>query len=232
MDYWVELAKGPLFALTFLIMLLGLARHVLVQVFYLILRKGRQLRHVPWNRVVKESLTWAVPVRHLIPGTVLFSVSSFLFHVGAIAVPLFLPDHIVLWEGLLSIELPTISRTAADMLTISTIVCVTALFLCRLTSIRLRVMSRTSDYVLLIMVLLPFLTGFLASHPSLNPLPWRVMMLIHILSAEALFVAIPFTKLSHIVLYLFDRISVLHWQLRPGAGDRVARAIHGDQARI
>jgi nitrate reductase gamma subunit len=159
-------------------------------------------------------------------------VSSFLFHIGAIAVPLFLPAHIVLWEEFLGLELPSISRDAANLLTISTITFILVVFFCRLMSNRLKVMSRTSDYVLLIMVLLPFMTGFLAAHPSLNPLPWRMMMLIHILSAEVLFLAIPFTKLSHIVLYMFDRISVVHWQLRPGAGDRVASALYGDQARI
>ncbi len=232
MEYWLDLAKGPLFTLSFLIMLLGLARHVLLQVFNLIIRKGLRLRNVPWNKVLADSLTWAFPVRHLVPGTILFSVSAVLFHVGAIAVPLFLPDHIALWKGFLGLGLPAISHTVADILTISTIVCVLTLFMFRLVSSRLRVMSRTSDYVLLLMVLLPFLTGFLASHPNANPLPWRMVMLIHFLSANALFVTIPFTKLSHIVLYPFDRISVVHWQLRPGAGDQVAKALYGDQARI
>ena len=187
MEYWLDLAKGPLFTLSFPIMLLGLARHVLLQVFNLILRKGLRLRNVPWNKVLADSLTWAFPVRHLVPGTILFSVSSFLFHVGVIAVPLFLPDHIALWNGFLGLGLPAISHTVADTLTISTIACVLMLFMCRLVSSRLRVMSRTSDYVLLLMVLLPFLTGFLASHPNANPLPWRLVMLIHFLSADALF---------------------------------------------
>jgi hypothetical protein len=52
------------------------------------------------------------------------------------------------------------------------------------------------------------------------------------LSAEFLFVLIPFTKLAHIVLYFFDRISGLHWQLRPGAGDKVARALFDEEARV
>ena len=58
------------------------------------------------------------------------------------------------------------------------------------------------------------------------------MMLIHLLSAELLFVLIPFTKLAHIVLFFFDRISGLHWQLRPGAGDQVAEALYGEEARV
>jgi nitrate reductase gamma subunit len=65
-----------------------------------------------------------------------------------------------------------------------------------------------------------------------NPLPWQEMMLIHVLSAEALFLIVPFTKLAHIVLFPFDRLSQVHWQLRPGAGEQVATALYGDEARV
>jgi nitrate reductase gamma subunit len=82
------------------------------------------------------------------------------------------------------------------------------------------------------MILLPFLSGFMAAHPNWNPLPWKTQMLIHFLSADVLLLAIPFTKLAHIVLYPFDRISAVHWQLRPGAGDKVAEALFGKEVRI
>ena len=57
-------------------------------------------------------------------------------------------------------------------------------------------------------------------------------MLIHILSAEPLMIVAPFTKLSHIVLFAFDRLSAVHWQLRPGAGEEVAEALFGEEARV
>ena len=92
--------------------------------------------------------------------------------------------------------------------------------------------SRPADYVLLVLVLLPFLSGYMASHPDVNPCPWNVMMLTHLLSAELLFVVTPFTKLAHVVLFFFDRVSALHWQLRPGAGDKVAEALYGKGVKI
>jgi nitrate reductase gamma subunit len=58
------------------------------------------------------------------------------------------------------------------------------------------------------------------------------MMLTHLLSAELLFVLTPFTKLAHVVLFFFDRISAVHWQLRPGAGDKIAKALYGEEVRI
>jgi hypothetical protein len=88
------------------------------------------------------------------------------------------------------------------------------------------------DYALLALIFVPFASGYLASHPESNPFPWDTMMLTHVLSADILFLAVPFTKLSHVVLFFFDRISQLHWQLRPGAGDKVAEVLYGKEARV
>jgi len=232
MQQWIEFAKGPLFAFTFLIMILGLARLVVVQVVSLINGKGRRLRNAPWRKILVEAASWVVPVKHLIPGTKVFSIISFLFHIGILAVPLFLADHIALWEKQFGVNLPQIGYGLADFLTLFTIASIIVLFGFRTFSQRLRSMSMRSDYVLLVLVLLPFASGFMAMHPRFNPVSWEVMMLIHLLSAELLFVLIPFTKLAHIVLFFFDRISGIHWQLRPGAGDEVAKALYGEEARV
>jgi hypothetical protein len=212
--------------------LTGLGRHLILQFSALLLHKRSRFRFVQWKQIFFDSLTWALPVRHLIPGTILFSLSSFIFHIGVIIVPLFLADHVVLWQHFLNVQLPAISAPVADFLTLVTILCLMMLLALRISVGRLRSMSRTSDYLLLVLILLPFTSGFMASHPDWNPLPWNVAMLIHLLSADLLIFIIPFTKLAHIVLYPFDRISAIHWQLRPGAGDKVAEALFGKEVRI
>ncbi|MCG6913424.1 respiratory nitrate reductase subunit gamma [bacterium BMS3Abin03] len=232
MEQWIEFAKGPLFAFTFLIMILGLARHFIIQFYSIFISKGKQLKNVSWRKIFSDMFSWVVPVKHLIKGTRIFSTVSFIFHVAAILVSVFFIDHIVLWQNYLGIDLPSIGRALADILTLVVIGCILVLIACRIFVRRQREMRRKSDYVLLIMVLLPFLFGFLAGHPAINPFPWNTAMLIHILSGEALFVVIPFTKLSHIVLYFFDRLSVVHWQLKPGAGDKVAKALFGEEAKV
>jgi nitrate reductase gamma subunit len=232
MEWWLDFAKGPLFAFSFLVMILGLGRHVLLQVHSLVTRKGRRLKNLPWRRIASDSLTWALPVRHLIRGTVVVSIASFLFHVGAILIPVLLEDHVVLWEGLLGIDLPAVGGATADGLTLLAVACAVVLLGYRALIPRARELSRPSDYLLLVFVLIPFVSGYAASHPSVNPLSWRTMMLLHMLSAEILMVLIPFTKLSHVVLFAFDRLSDVHWQLRPGAGERVAEALYGKEARV
>ena len=104
------------------------------------------------------------------------------------------------------------------------------LLACRTFAPRQRVVSRRTDYITLVLVLLPFASGYLASHPRVNPFPWDAIMLVHLFSAEALFVAMPFSKLAHVVVFFFDRISAVHWQLRPGAGDKVAEALGREEA--
>ncbi len=232
MDEWIEFAKGPLFAITFLVMVLGLGRQVVLQFYFLSVKKGRRLRGVAWNKIARETLSWAIPVRHMEPGNGVFSASSFLMHVGIILVPLFLLDHIVIWEGLLGFSIPGLDTGLADILALLTIGCGFVLLGLRTFRARNRMVSRPMDYVLLILLLIPFVSGFLASHPSVNPFPWKIMMLTHLLSAEALFVAVPFTKLAHVVLFFFDRISAVHWQLKPGAGDKIAEALYGGEVKI
>ncbi|MFO7653310.1 MAG: hypothetical protein R6X25_05740 [Candidatus Krumholzibacteriia bacterium] len=232
MERLLDFARGPLFALTFGFMLLALLRLVVVQATALLHGKGVQLRRAPWRQIVADSITWAVPLHHLIRGTVIFSSASFLLHVGLIIVPLFLADHVVLWERLLGVGLPAIRQGFADALTLLTLGCLLVLLGCRTFVARQRAVSRPMDYLLLLAIAGPFATGFLASHPGINPFPWEWMMLLHLLGAELLFVLVPTTKLAHVVLYAFDRISAVHWQLRPGAGARVAEALFGSEARV
>jgi nitrate reductase gamma subunit len=231
-DAWIAFAKGPLFALSFLIMMLGLGRQVALQLYFISSKKGRRLRGVPWKSVARETLSWAVPVRHMQPGTKLFTASSFLMHIGIVLVPPLLIDHIVLWEHFLGVRLPALGRDTADVLTLLTIACGLLLLSLRTFAARHRMVSRPTDFLLLPLVILPFLSGYVAGHPGVNPFPWNAMMLTHLLSAELLFVLMPFTKLVHVVLFFFDRISAVYWQLRPGAGAKIAEALYGEEARV
>ncbi|MFP4527179.1 MAG: hypothetical protein ACLFQX_01400 [Candidatus Kapaibacterium sp.] len=232
MQWWIDFAKGPLFAITFLIMIMGLGRLVLIQIYSLFVSKGNRLKNAPWKKFFSEMAGWVFPVGHLIKGTAFFSVASFIFHVGIILLALFLTDHIVLWESFTGWELPEIGRIVADYLTLVTMASILILLLCRIFMARLRAMSTKSDYLILVLVFLPFMFGYMAGHPSVNPFSWQAAMLGHLLSAELLFVVIPFSKMAHIVLYFFDRMSFVHWQLKPGAGDKVAEALFGKEARV
>ncbi len=225
MDAMIRFARGPLFSAALLVMVLGLGRQVLLQTYTQLVRKRGRLHRVRWKQVARDAASWLLPVRHLIRGTVFLSSASILFHVGAVLVPLFLAEHVLLWEGATGLSLPRLGTPIAEGLTMLTIAAGLVLLVGRLLSRPAREMSRPSDYLTLLLVLAPFATGFFAAHPGLDPLPYQGMMLAHVLSADLLLVAIPFSKLAHMALYPLDRLSDAHWQLRPGAGDEVAAAL-------
>ena len=55
MQAWIDFARGPLFALTFLIMVLGLLRLLLIQLHSLAQDKGRRLRNAPWKKILTDA---------------------------------------------------------------------------------------------------------------------------------------------------------------------------------
>ncbi|MEN8148924.1 MAG: hypothetical protein ABFS86_03825 [Planctomycetota bacterium] len=229
MDAFLEFARGPLFVATFLFMVFGLGRHVLLRTRDLIqVLKRTPKRDVPWRDVASSSAGWMVPVKHLMRAVPILSVASVLFHAGLVLVPIFLAAHVFLWSRSIGIGLPTLSAELADTLTLMTIGCGAMLFLVRVMRKAARDLSRLQDYGLLLAVLLPFVSGWFAVHPESSPLAYRTMMLLHVLSAELVFVLMPTTKLAHVVLFPFDRLSGdIFWRLVPGAGDRVAESLRG-----
>ena len=65
-----------------------------------------------------------------------------------------------------------------------------------------RMVTRPADVLLPAVIWLTFLTGFLAYHQWG---PYRPMLILHVLSGELLLVAIPFSKLGHMLFFLFSR---------------------------
>jgi nitrate reductase gamma subunit len=233
-DFLLDFAKGPLFAMTFLFMVLGLARRFFLQSVQLVeaIHKLNYRDFSLWQNV-KASLLWLVPIGHIYRNRSIMRAVSFLFHIGLLVVPIFLVHHIDLWRRYVGISWPGISLATADVVTILTIACALILLFYRLADDGVRAMSTTMDYLLLVFIMIPFVSGFMACHPAVNPLSYKAMMLTHILSSEFLFVLIPHTKLVHCVVFFFDRVSSeVFWRMPVGAGERVARELRGEDARI
>jgi len=234
MESLLEFAKGPLFVFTFLFMVLGLLRQVYIQAAQLKdVLKRLSYNDFSFMKNLKLFIEWMLPVGHMYRNKPVMSLSSFLFHIGIIVVPVFLIGHIDLWYRGIGLSWPGIPMIAADVLTVLTICCATFIFIFRFTDKSTRALSSGMDYFLLIMVSLPFVTGFMAVHPSCNPASYNTIMLIHILSSEAVFVMLPYTKLVHAALFPFDRISSdIFWKMPVGAGDEVAHELHGMEAKV
>ena len=231
MQSWLELARGPMFAACFLCMVLGLARLVLLRLWEIsTLWKRASHDPFPVGQAFRDVASWLVPVTRLHRVRQPAALASFLFHVGAILVALFLADHVWLWRRSLGISWYTLPVILADTLTVAVLLGALALLAIRIFDPPTRFMSGGGDYFLLLLMLVLFGSGLLASHPAWNLFSYQATMLVHTLSGNLLFVLMPFTKLAHAVLFPFERVSSeVFWRFPAGAGDRVADALHGKE---
>jgi nitrate reductase gamma subunit len=233
METWLEWAKGPIFQFAFLFMVLGLARHVILAVFGIVkaLRAASDKR-IPFKTVLKATAGWLIPVKK-VKCNPLFSAVSMVMHVGLIVVPVFLFSHVALWERSIGLSLPALPLGISDFLTLITIAAIFALLAMRIISRDGRALSRFEDYAILILLAVPFISGYLALHPQLNPFSYTATMLVHVLSANLLFILMPLTKLAHAVLMPGTQLAAeVAWHFPADSGRKVAVALQKEEEPI
>ena len=216
MDYY-ELVRGPCAIFAFTIFGVGVPARFL----YIFFRaKGqpilypRQMARDGARALLAGFLPGRATYMHQQP---FFTAATFIFHICLLLTPLFLLAHVVLWYEsweLLWWDLPDL---AADMMTILVILGCLFFLLRRLIQAEARAVTRPADYVVLALVLLPFLSGFMAGHQWG---PYRFFLVLHILSGELLLIYLPFSKLIHMILFPFTRSHL---------GAQFGKAMQGNQ---
>lgn len=233
MESWLEWARGPAFIFAFSFMVIGLLRHVLLTVSQMVrtMRRAGD-KDLNYGALVVSTLKWMFPVTKM-KDQLLFSLTSLVFHVAVILVPVFLAGHIALWERSLGISWPALPNATADLLTIIAVITAIALVVQRAFAHASRALSRFQDYALPLLVALPFASGFLAMHPALNPFPYNATMFFHVMSANILFILVPLTKLSHMAMIPgVQFVSEVAWHWPPDAGSRLAVTLGKENEKI
>ena len=96
----------------------------------------------------------------------------------------------------------TLPESIADVLTVAVILAAVFLVLRRIALSEVRILTTTYDYLVLAIAAAPFVTGFIAHHVASGSSVWTIA---HIICGEIMLIAIPFTKLSHFVLFFMSR---------------------------
>jgi nitrate reductase gamma subunit len=232
MPTWLQLANGPLFRFTLAVLVLGLARLVVLSAWGMIgaVRQAGD-RRVPYARIARETLSWLFPIGRLHTTRPVFSYAAFTMHLGVVFAGLFLSNHLALLESNLGIAWPAIYRPILDGLTLAAILAGMGLLLSRIYIRNSRALSAAMDYILLLLILNIFVSGYVAGR-AWNPVPYDTLMLFHTLNGMALLLLIPFTKIAHCVLYPLIRFgSELAWHLTPQGGSDVVQTLHGPEGR-
>jgi nitrate reductase gamma subunit len=205
------------------LLILGLLRLIIVNAINILnITFHANDRNIPWKMVLRDTAVWLFPYKKLKP-QLIFTAASFLFHVAVIVTPIFLAAHIELWRRGIGVGWAAIPQGLADYLTILAVAAAAVLFIKRVSARATRALSRPQDYLLPLLIMVPFITGYLAMHPSIHPFDYDATMFIHVMSGNLLLILTPFSKLSHAVLFPTTQLaSEMAWHLAPNSGQDVA----------
>ena len=134
-----------------------------------------------------------------------FTVITFLFHLGVLITPLFLLAHSVLFYESWQIEWWSLPDVLADTMTLAVIFATFFFLIRRLIVPEVKQVSRATDILLLLLILICFLSAFLAYH-QLGP--YHPLLVLHVISGDILLLIFPFSRLFHMILFFFTRASL------------------------
>ena len=132
----------------------------------------------------------------------LFTIVTFFFHLCVVILPIFLLAHVVLWYESWEILWWSLPDMLADVMALWVLLACVYFIGRRLVVREVKQVSRPGDFVLLTIILLTFLSGFLAYHQWG---PYRPILILHVISSEILLVSLPFSKLGHMLFFYFSR---------------------------
>ena len=228
----MTLAKGPAFLIVLTVLALGLLRLVVLTTWDIVtaIRRAGD-RRLPYRQIALQTVSWLLPFNRLHRNRAGYSIASFSLHIGVLIVALFLRNHLDILEANIGLSWIAISKPFLDVLTLIGIFGMSILLLFRLYVYGSRQLSKAADYLLLIVLLNIFLSGFLAGRPW-NPIPYDGLMLFHTLNGMALALLIPFTKIAHCVLFPLIRLGTeVAWHFTPQGGSETVKSLHGPQGR-
>ncbi|MCU0822766.1 MAG: hypothetical protein MUC95_09915 [Spirochaetes bacterium] len=132
----------------------------------------------------------------------LLAVLSFIFHVCLIIIPVSLLAHNILFFESWGIEFFSFPEIISDILTEVFLACAVIFLIRRLLVPEVRAVTGLWDYILLLVTVAPFITGFLAYNQLFE---YKNMIILHVFSGELMLMAIGVTKLGHMVFFFFSR---------------------------
>ena len=188
-----SLAEGPLLWVAFLLLTVGIVLRIAF-FFLALIRSSRSQKFTLAYIAASFARAW-VPFHNAVFRKPVYTALRYAFHASLIIVPVWLSGHIALWEdSRFAWSWTPLPDAWADRLTLLVIGLATYFLIRRVVISELRRNSSVSDYVLILLTAMPFITGYLFSQGSLDAIPFFEYHLetIHILSAEAMLIGVVF----------------------------------------
>ena len=193
--YWF--VSGPMVWISFAVFIGG-SLYRLIKLIHLAIKNERFVfSYMSWKYGLRSILHWITPfATENWKRNPVLTIVTFSFHICLISVPIFLLSHIVLWDESWDISWWSLPDSTADVLTLVVIFGCIFFLVRRLKLYEVRFVTSISDYVILAIVAAPFVTGFISYHQWLD---YRIITILHIITGEIMLMAIPFTRLTHML---------------------------------
>ena len=189
--------SGPLVWLAFIVFIGG-CLYRLITLMVLVHKKEKFIySYMSWKYSLRSIVRWSTPFatenmrRH--PA---MTIVAYVFHICLILTPIFLLAHVTLVDESWDLSWWTLPDTLAALMTLLVIGACVFFLVRRLVNPEVQYVTSASDYILLAIVAAPFITGFLVYYQWFA---YQTLLILHILSGEIMLVAIPFTRLSHML---------------------------------
>ena len=189
--------SGPLVWLAFIIFIGG-CLYRLITLMVLVHKKEKFIySYMSWKYGLRSIVRWSTPFatenmrRHPT-----MTIVAYLFHICLILTPIFLLAHVTLIDESWDLSWWTLPDALAAIMTVIVIGACVFFLVRRLVNPEVQYVTSASDYILLAIVAAPFITGFLVYFQLFG---YQTLLILHILSGEIMLVAIPFTRLSHML---------------------------------
>jgi len=203
MHAFINFIMGPLVWISFLIFFIGVVFR-LYNMFRLVNKTEKFIySYISFKYGLRSILAWLTP---FLPVSTrkrpFFWGVSYIFHVLLFLLPIFLLSHVTLLEESMHWSWITLSDSTADILTIFVILALVFFAIRRVLVPEVKFLTRMSDFVFILIVALPFITGFLAYHQLFA---YKYILIAHVLTGELMLILIPFTRFFHMFLAPFTR---------------------------
>ena len=184
---------GPLLWVAILLFVAGILTR-LAFFFSAIIKNGGD-NDASWRYYPEIFGRFFLPFHKAVVKRPIYATLRYLFHICLITVPIWLSGHIVLWsESRFEWEWAALPDAWADWMTLFVIGLTVYFLLRRVLVPALRLDSSISDYFVIVITALAFVTGYFLTHGSLDfiPILGDNMVVIHMLSGEAMVIMVVF----------------------------------------
>ena len=179
-------AEGPLLWIAFLVFIIGTLIRM-AQFIFVARTKDKPLYNYFSVKYILATLArWLLPLNVTVKKNPVFIICVYLFHICLIVVPIWLAGHVSLWEeSRFGWSWSSIPDKWADWMTLLLLAIAIFFILRRALLADLRLLTTAGDYLLIVVTVLPFLTGYFLTHGTVDSIKFLGdnMRLFHVLSA-------------------------------------------------